>query len=112
MNLGPTTAYKLFKVRKDGSIGPLFINARARLPVGKWLPAEHTHRVKGFAYRPGWHATLKPEAPHLGTKGRRWFVVEVEDFKTYARPESQGGTWVLAERMRIVRPLQSEAVCG
>lgn len=97
-------AFKLFRVRKDGTIGPLFINAQARLPVGAWLPAETQHRRKGFAYRPGWHATFKPEAPHLGTKGRAWFEVEVEDFETYARPESQGGSWILAKRMRIVGP--------
>lgn len=94
-------AYKLFRVRKDGSIGPLFINARLRIPMGEWLQAEE-HPTKGFAYRPGWHCTFKPVAPHLSEKGRKWFEIEVEDYTTYARPESQGGSWVLAERMKVV----------
>lgn len=99
-------AYKLFKVRRDGSIGPLFINAKLRIPVGEWLQAE-AHPTKGFAYRPGWHCTLRPEAPHLSERGRRWFVVEVEGTKMYNRPESQGGTWVLAERLRVIGPLDN-----
>lgn len=94
-------AYKLFKVRADGSIGPLFINARQRIPIGEWLDAE-PHRTKGFAYRPGWHCTLKPIAPHLSTKGRAWYRVEVEGTRQYARPESQGGTWVLAEKLKVL----------
>jgi len=57
-------AYKLFKLRADGTLGPLFINASQRLPEGVWLKSED-HPTKGFAHRPGWHCTLKPEAPHL-----------------------------------------------
>jgi hypothetical protein len=54
-----TTAYKLFKVRSNGTIGPLFINARQVIEPGVWLPAED-HPTNGFAHRPGWHATLRP----------------------------------------------------
>ena len=102
-------AYKLLKRRKDGSIGPLFINASQRIPIGEWLQAE-AHPTKGFAFRPGWHCTLKPEAPHLvlnpkGSLPRVWCKVEVEDAVRYNRPESQGGTWVLAQRMKIVEVL-------
>jgi hypothetical protein len=57
--------YKLFRVRADGSLGPLFINASQRIPTGQWLEAERHHHKKGFAYRPGWHATSRPVAPHL-----------------------------------------------
>lgn len=99
-------AYKLLRVRKDGTLGPLFINARQRIPVGQWLTAE-AHRTKGFAYRPGWHCTLKPEAPHLSTRGRAWFAVLVEDCQTYARPQAQGGQWVLANRMKVLGPLDA-----
>ena len=99
-------AYKLFKVRANGTIGPLFINARQVVPVGVWLDAE-AHETKGFAYRPGWHCTFTPEAPHLktDTPKRAWFKVEIEDFTTYARPESQGGSWVLANRLRVLERL-------
>lgn len=96
------TGYKLLRRRKDGSLGPLFINVRQRIPVGVWLRAE-AHRTKGYAYRPGWHCTLRPHAPHLRTTGpdRVWCLVSLVGVKTYDRPESQGGTWLLARRMRV-----------
>lgn len=94
-------AWKLFSQKKNGEIGPLFINRKQRIPENVWLPAE-AHLTKGFAFRPGWHVTLEPIAPHLSEKGRVWRQVEVEDFETYQRPESQGGTWVLAKRMKLL----------
>lgn len=97
-------AYKLFRVRKDGSIGSLFINARARLPIGKWMKGRN-YPTKGFAVRPGWHATGQPKAPHLSMKGRAWFEVEVKNYKKLVRPESQGGVWYLAKDMRIIGKL-------
>jgi len=102
-------AYKLLKLRKDGSVGPLFINAAARLPVGEWMEAE-AHKRKGFAFRPGWHCTLKPIAPHLkeelsSGQRRQWWRVAISNYKTYDRPESQGGTWVLAENMKLIEPV-------
>lgn len=99
------TGYKLFRKRNDGSLGPLFINRRQRIPFGEWLPAE-AHPTKGFAVRPGWHACLAPKAPHLRTGGDRvWCRVDLEDTRLYNRPESQGGTWVLAGRLRVVEEL-------
>jgi len=97
--------YKLVRKRKDGSLGSLFINRRARLPVNEWMEAE-SHSTKGYAYRPGWHCTLKPCAPHLSEKGRVWVEVKVEDYIIYNRPESQGGEWVLADRMKIIGELK------
>lgn len=99
-------AYKLLTLRKDGTLGPLFINRRLRIPIGEWLEAED-HPTKGYAHRPGWHCCLRPEAPHLvkcpKNKARRvWAAVMVEDFEEYDRPESQGGTWVLAQRMKVL----------
>ena len=92
--------FKLFRVRKDGSLGPLFINARLRVPEGKWLGAE-SHPTKGFAYRPGWHACTKPVAPHLSKKGRVWCEVELVGVQKYDRPESQGGAWLLARGLKV-----------
>lgn len=98
-------AYKLFRLRKDGTLGPLFINARLRVPVGEWMPAED-HPTKGFAHRPGWHATLEPVAPHLSEKGRVWCEVTLGGtVRRFERPESQGGTWVLADALRVDRVL-------
>lgn len=97
-------AYKLIRKLKDGSLSPLFINKKSRIPIGVWLDAEE-HPTKGFAFRKGWHCTPKPIAPHLSTKGRIWVEVEIEDTELYNRPESQGGTWVLAQRMKVIREL-------
>lgn len=97
------TGYKLFRVRKDGTLGPLFINRRQRVPIGRWLPAE-SHRTKGYAYRPGWHVCSEKSAPHLTEKDRAWYLVEIEDYQELQRPESQGGLWYLANRMRVLRP--------
>jgi hypothetical protein len=102
-------AYKLLRKRKDGSLGPLFINARQRIPNGEWLQAE-AHRRKGFAFRPGWHCAVQPEAPHLNLElasgeTRVWCEVEIDNFTEYARPANQGGKWLLAERMRLIREL-------
>jgi hypothetical protein len=94
------SGYKLLRRRKDGTLGPLFINASQRIPVGKWLKAE-PHPTVGYAYRPGWHATTAPVAPHLSTKGRVWCKVSMKSVRKYARPESQGGTWLLAKWIRI-----------
>lgn len=97
-------AYKLLRVRADKSLGPLFINRRQRIPIGEWLVAEAI-RTDGFAFRPGWHCTAEPKAPHLSTKGRVWYRVEVENYAKYSRPESQGGTWLLAQKMRVLEPV-------
>ena len=96
--------YKLFKQRKDGSLGPLFINARQRVAIGEWMEAGY-YPTKGFAPRKGWHCTLEPNAPHLKQgegSGRVWAKCEVEDPVMYERPESQGGTWVLASKLKVL----------
>ena len=94
-------AYKLIRLRKDGTLGPLFINKRQVIPIGVWLDAEE-HKTKGYAFRPGWHVTLKPIAPHLSKNGRVWCKVEVEDYVEIKRPENQGGTWLLAQKMKVI----------
>ena len=97
-------AYKLLRVRKNGTLGPLFICQRMHIVLDLWMLAGF-YPTKGYAQRKGWHCTLKPIAPHLTTKGRRWYKVEVEDTEMYNRPESQGGTWVLAQRMKVICPV-------
>ena len=102
-------AFKLLKLRRDGSLGPLFINAAQRIPIGKWLRAED-HPTKGFAHRPGWHCTHSPEAPHLaknpkGGAPRVWCRVEIGGVEEFERPAAQGGLWFLASRMRVLEVL-------
>lgn len=97
-------AYKLFRTMKDGSISPLFINKKLRIKINEWMNAE-AHRTKGFAFRPGWHCTEEPKAPHLSLNGRAWYKVEIDDFVKYDRPTSQGGTWILANKLRVIEKL-------
>ena len=56
-----------------------------------------------------------PLAPHLSIKlangeQRVWVECEVEDYATYNRPESQGGTWILAQKMKVVKELSMNEV--
>lgn len=102
-------AYKLMRVKKDGNIYPLFINKTVPTPIDRWLDAE-CHPTKGFAVRKGWHCCLKQNAPHLKMRlsngeQRIWVKVEVDDYSLYNRPESQGGEWVLAQKIKIIERL-------
>jgi hypothetical protein len=75
-------AYKLFRKRKNGSLGPLFINRKLIVSPKKWLKAE-SHKTKGFAFRPGWHCCSRPVAPHLSMNGRVWCEVEIQEVKIF-----------------------------
>ena len=97
-------AYKLFRKRKNGTLGPLFINRKLVVERNKWLKAE-PHKTKGFAFRPGWHCCSKPAAPHLSMKDRAWCEVEIREVKNIQRPESQGGLWYLANKLKLIKQL-------
>ena len=97
-------AYKLFRIRRNGTAGSLFINRRQVIPFGTWLQAED-HPTKNFAHRPGWHCCEHPVAPHLSMKDRIWCAVEIEDFVPFTRPAAQGGLWYLAQRMKVLHPI-------
>lgn len=94
-------AWKLLRLRRDGTLGPLFINRRQIIPLGTWLLAED-HPTPGYQHRPGWHAAPRRFAPHLSTRGRVWARVELRDFVTIKRPHSQGTAWLLAQQMRVI----------
>jgi hypothetical protein len=95
--------YKLFRVRRDGTLGSLFIHRSAVLPIGKRLTAK-SYPTKGFAVRPGFHICALPNAPHLSPKGRKWYVVEFSgNVRSHERPQSQGGLWYTATYMTIVK---------
>lgn len=94
-------AYKLFAQRKDGSLGPLFINRKMRIEVGKTYIAE-THPTKEFAVRSGWHCCHTTSAPHLSKKGRVWCKVSIMGVFEYQRPKAQGGLWYTAKRMTVL----------
>lgn len=101
-------AYKLLRLKND-KLYPLFINRKEETPIGVWLQAE-CYPTKGFAVRKGYHCCLQPIAPHLkqdlaSGEHRVWVRCEIEDFEYYNRPESQGGTWVLAQKIKIIEVL-------
>ena len=96
-------AYKLLRVRADGSLGPLFINKRQRIMPKVTMEAE-AHRTPGYQFRPGWHCCQFPSAPHLTMKGRQWWSVDIYDFEVLERPAVQGGRWYLAKQMRVIAP--------
>lgn len=102
-------AYKLVRKLKSCEIAPLFINKKLRIPKNKWLQSE-PHATKGFAFRPGWHCCLKPHAPHLSKKNRVWVEILAKNYKMYDRPESQGGKWILAKKIKIIRELPDSEV--
>ena len=60
------TGYKLFEMRDDGKLFPLFIGKKEETPINEWVMAEIVEYHPGFAHRPGWHigATM-PSAPWL-----------------------------------------------
>jgi hypothetical protein len=98
-------AWKLFRRRRDGTLGPLFIDRGLVIRPGKWMPAKDCP-TKGYARRPGWHCAPKPEAPHLALRlkngeVREWVAVEIAGYEELRRPESQGGTWFLAKWLRV-----------
>lgn len=97
--------YKLVSQRKNGTIGPLFINKKLVIKIGEWMEAE-PHLTKGFKFRPGWHVMSEQKAPHLSTKGRVWVKVECQGYTFEKRPDSQGGLWYLANRMRVLEILK------
>lgn len=60
------TGYKLFEMRDDGKLFPLFIGKKNETVMNQWVPAEIIMEHRGFSHRPGWHlgATM-PSAPWL-----------------------------------------------
>lgn len=94
-------AYKLLRVRKDGTLGPLFINRSQVIPLGEWLQAE-PHQTKGYKFRPGWHCVGLPRAPHLSSKNRAWYRVRIDRYEHNPRPDSQGGMWYIAQKMKVL----------
>ncbi len=94
--------YKLFRQRVDGTLGPLFINRKQRLVIGKTYEAE-SHPTEGYAFRPGWHICSKKSAPHLSKKDRVWAQVKFSGYTSHLRPKNQGGLWYTAKKMMILK---------
>jgi hypothetical protein len=109
MRTNTTEGWKLVRQRKDGTLGPLFINRPLIYKIGVWFQAED-HPTKGFARRPGFHACSIRSAPHLEMRlsngeQRVWCKVLLKDFEEYERPASQGNTWILSNHICFVEAL-------
>lgn len=60
------TGYKLFEMRDDGKLFPLFIGKTNETPMNEWVAAEIIYHHPKFAHRPGWHiGAALPSAPWL-----------------------------------------------
>ena len=58
--------FKLFEMRDDGKLFPLFIGKNEETAMNVWVRAEIVEHHAGFAHRPGWHlGTMMPSAPWL-----------------------------------------------
>lgn len=58
--------YKLFEMRDDGKLFPLFIGKTKETIIGEWVPAEIIDHHPSFSHRPGWHlGAIMPSAPWL-----------------------------------------------
>lgn len=118
--------YKKVRQLSDGNYYPLFIDKKKKFEFGEWMKAEF-HPTKGFAPRSingidndnpigGWHCCYQPLAPHISDElksgeKRVWMMCEAKgDMKSYNRPESQGGSWMLAEYLRPIKILTDEEV--
>lgn len=100
-------AYKLCRMKKDGNITSLFINKNKPLVFNEWIEAE-SHPTNGYKLRPFWHCTQNPKAPHLSEKNRVWVKVEIDEYQEFDRPNSQGGMWYLAKRIKLLKILKDK----
>ena len=39
---------------------------------------------------------------------RVWVECEGEDYEEYSRPESQGGSWVLCQRLKLIKIMEEQ----
>ncbi len=98
--------YKLFRQRKDGTLGSLFIGKKVRYLASRWY-ASASIPTKGYAFRDRFHLLKAPSAPHLSLKGRKWFKCQMRGVEELKRPDSQGGLWYLAQEIYIIEEVQN-----
>ena len=114
--------YKKVRLLKDGKCYPLFIDKKKPFLFGEWMKAEYCP-TKGFLPRSlgtnedgtdigGWHCCFQPIAPHIADnlssgEKRVWIKCLIKGKReTYDRPESQGGTWILAEWIKPIEIIE------
>jgi hypothetical protein len=103
-------AYKLMKKisSPEGvSYQSLYIGKPKRYKKRTWYTAE-VNPTKGFSLRKGFHCSAKPSAPHIKPKENLvWVKVKIKNHYPFERPDSQGGLWYIAQRMKILKEVSS-----
>jgi len=104
-------AYKQFRIDKSWNLHPLFVDTKRTIPLGVWLKAEEGPRNENgkvisklgpLSYRPGWHLSEAPYAPHIGLKDESgkvrwmhphtvWCECEVCDVNDYTLEAHENG---------------------
>ena len=104
-------AYKMVRIRKDATLGPMFVGCEEVFPVGSWITAHTNYKRKldkvysklgWLKFRPGFHFAELPYAPHIGIKDKDgvikwmhddtvWVECEVSDEIDYTLEARQNG---------------------
>jgi hypothetical protein len=108
-----TKAWKLFRLRKDGTLGPLFVDRELVIRPETVYTARQDIRPKTLAYRPGFHCIKHRWAPHIKMRlhnGERrvWCRVVIADYYRDKRPLTQGGMWYVAQNLMITKVYDKE----
>ena len=103
----PIRAWKLLRVRRDGSLTPLFINRQQTIPLNQWLPAED-HPTTGYQHRPGWHAAPRTVTVHEALPRTESGKVKRRELRGRARSRigrsgDRGGDGPSLENLRLER---------
>ena len=121
--------YKLFEMRDDNKLFPLFIGKTKETPMNEWIMAEGIP-TKGFAPRFGWHIGKDlPSAVHLmsydGTyhsqRGKRFkrvwaevqYCADIDYTEEALRTKKKcftnnNAVWIIADRIKVTRILSEE----
>lgn len=106
-------AYKMMRLKGDGKLYPLFVNANTAYPIGVWVDATEGERksngkvksrIGDLHFRPGFHLSDKvPYEKHIGIKDSDgkiiaihpdmvWCEVEYSDVINYQAEADKNGT--------------------
>ena len=105
--------YKIMRVKTDGMLYPIGVNRYRSYNVGEWYDAEHIESRK-YKTKKGFYGFEKPSSKRYKESLRRgekrvWVECETEDCELYYHP-MDGETWMIAQRMKILRALSERDV--
>ena len=105
--------YKIMRVRSDGMLYSIGVNRNKPYDIDEWYTAEHIVSRK-YKTKKGFYGFEKPDNERYKTTLQRgdrriWVECEVEDYEFYHHV-MDGATWVIAQRMRMIRALSDRDV--